>query len=34
MTIERAQGPEAVERVWRSLVDGDVDPHVGHVVSL
>src|SRR5205085_4585902 len=34
MVVERADGPEAVERVWLSFVDGDVDPRRGHVLSL
>jgi hypothetical protein len=34
MEIERDEGPGAVERVWRSLVDGDADPRRGYVLSL
>ena len=34
MEIERADGPDEVQRVWRSLVDGDVDPRRGHVLTL
>jgi hypothetical protein len=34
MDIERAEGPEDLERIWRSLVDGDVDPRKGYVLSL
>jgi len=34
MTVEHGEGPEAVEQVWRSLVDGDADPRVGHVLRL
>jgi hypothetical protein len=34
MTVEHGEGPEAVERVWRSLVDGAGDPRVGHVLRL
>jgi hypothetical protein len=34
MTIEHVSGPEEVQRVWRSLVDGDVDPSRGYVARL
>jgi hypothetical protein len=34
MEIEHGSGPDHLERVWRSLVDGDVDPRRGHVVTL
>jgi hypothetical protein len=34
MEIERVEGPGELERVWRALVDGDVDPRHGYVVSL
>ncbi len=34
MAIEHHSGPDALERLWRSLVDGDVDPRRGHVVTL
>jgi len=34
MEVERVEGPEELERVWRSLVDGDVDPRAGYVVTL
>jgi hypothetical protein len=34
MTIEHVTGPDELERVWRALVDGDVDPSVGYVVRL
>ncbi|HEX8085653.1 MAG TPA: DUF2855 family protein [Solirubrobacteraceae bacterium] len=34
MEIEHGEGPEDVQRVWRSLVDGDVDPRRGHVLTL
>ncbi|MDQ3742745.1 MAG: DUF2855 family protein [Actinomycetota bacterium] len=34
MEVEHGSGPEHVERVWRALVDGDVDPRRGHVLTL
>ncbi len=34
MEVEHHTGREALERVWRGLVDGDVDPRRGHVVTL
>ncbi len=34
LDVERSSGPEALERVWLSLLDGDVDPSRAHVVSL
>jgi Protein of unknown function (DUF2855) len=34
MDIERGEGAGAVERVWRSLVDGEADPRRGHVLRL
>ncbi|HEV2811839.1 MAG TPA: DUF2855 family protein [Solirubrobacteraceae bacterium] len=34
MQVERGSGPDEVQRVWRSLVDGDVDPRRGHVLTL
>jgi hypothetical protein len=34
ITLEHAEGPDAVRAVWRALVDGDVDPRSGHVLRL
>jgi hypothetical protein len=34
MRIERARGPEAVETVYREMLEGNVDPAVGHMLSL
>lgn len=34
LQIEHGRGPEAVERVYRELLDGRTDPAVGHVLSL
>lgn len=34
MTVERRRGPDAVERVYRSMLEGNVDPSVGHILSL
>ena len=34
MRIERSSGPEAVEAVYRSTLDGTGDPAVGHIVSM
>jgi hypothetical protein len=34
MEIEHGEGPEDVQRVWRSLVDGEADPRRGHVLTL
>ena len=34
MDIERGEGGEAVQRVWRALVDGEADPRRGHILSL
>jgi hypothetical protein len=34
MTIERAAGTTAVERVYRSTLAGDGDPAVGHILTL
>jgi uncharacterized protein DUF2855 len=34
MEIEHGSGPDAVQRVWQALVDGDVDPRHGHVLTL
>jgi hypothetical protein len=34
MKIVHGSGPEAVERVYRELLDGRTDPAVGHVLSL
>jgi hypothetical protein len=34
MTIEREQGPQALERVYLELLDGRIDPARAHVVSL
>jgi hypothetical protein len=34
MDVEHGHGPEDVCRVWRALVDGDVDPRRGHVLRL
>lgn len=34
MDVEHGEGADEVQRVWRALVDGDVDPRRGHVLSL
>ncbi|HEX2232369.1 MAG TPA: DUF2855 family protein [Thermoleophilaceae bacterium] len=34
MRIERARGPEAVEAVYREMLEGNSDPAVGHMLSL
>jgi hypothetical protein len=34
LEIEAASGPEAVERVYRSFLDGTADPRKGHVLNL
>jgi hypothetical protein len=34
MRIERARGPDAVEAVYREMLEGNVDPAVGHMLSL
>lgn len=34
MRVERQCGPAAVEAVYRSTLEGDVDPAVGHMLSL
>jgi hypothetical protein len=34
MKIEHGSGPDDVQRVWQALVDGDVDPRRGHVLTL
>ena len=34
LEIEEATGPEAVERVYRSFLDGTADPRTGHVLNL
>lgn len=32
MEVEHGEGPDEVQRVWRALVDGAVDPRRGHVL--
>ena len=34
MDVEHGSGPDDVQRVWKALVDGDVDPRRGHVLTL
>jgi hypothetical protein len=34
LRVVRGQGPEAVEAVYRDLLDGRTDPRLGHVLSL
>jgi hypothetical protein len=34
MDIESGEGPDEVERVWHTLVEGTVDPRSGHVLTL
>ncbi len=34
LTVERGSGPEAVEAVYREVLDGRSDPSVGHVLSI
>jgi Protein of unknown function (DUF2855) len=34
MDVRHGEGPDEVQRVWRELVDGGVDPRVGNVLSL
>lgn len=34
MEVEHVEGPDQLERVWRSLVDGETDPRRGYVVRL
>ena len=34
MEVERSSGPDAVQRVWTALVDGQADPRRGHVLTL
>ena len=34
MDIEHGSGAEDLERTWRALVDGDVDPRRGHIIRL
>ena len=34
LEVEEHQGPEAVERVYRSFLDGTADPRKGHVLNL
>jgi hypothetical protein len=34
LRVERASGPEAVERVYRQVLEGDVDPALGLLLSL
>lgn len=34
LRVSQAQGPEAVERVYRELLGGRTDPRLGHVLSL
>lgn len=34
MDVERGEGPDEVERVWRALVEGTVDPRRGHVLTV
>src|SRR5262249_3274259 len=33
LKVERGSGPEAIERVYRQLLDGGIDPAVAHVLS-
>ncbi len=33
LEVEHASGPEAIERVYRQLLDGGIDPAVAHVLS-
>lgn len=32
MDVEHSDGPDEIQRVWRALVDGKVDPRRGHVL--
>ena len=34
MEISYGTGPDDLERTWRALVDGDVDPRRGHIIRL
>ena len=34
LEVESARGPEAVERVWRDVLEGRASPRGGHVLSL
>ena len=34
LRIERCKGPEEVERAYRTLLDGNVDPRIGYVCSM
>ena len=34
LEVEEHAGPDALERVWRSLVDGEADPSRGHIVRV
>jgi hypothetical protein len=34
LIVERGAGPQAVEKVYRELIDGRTDPRLGHVLSL
>jgi hypothetical protein len=34
MNVVRGRGPDAVEAVYRELLEGEVDPAVGHILSL
>ena len=34
LTITEGRGPDAVEAAWRALLAGDVDPAIGHQLSL
>jgi NADPH:quinone reductase-like Zn-dependent oxidoreductase len=34
LTVERSSGPDQVEAVYRSLLDGDTDPAIGHVLTM
>lgn len=34
MEVDHGEGAEETQRVWRALVDGDVDPRRGHVLRL
>jgi hypothetical protein len=34
MVIERSAGPDAVEAIYRSTLEGTGDPAVGHILSI
>jgi hypothetical protein len=34
MRVEHGRGPADVERVYRSMLGGQVDPAVGHILAL